>query len=344
MKKKMKLRLCLIVLLMIVSASVFAASAFFTDISSFAAIGLKTASIGFGYPEDKRPGPILEDTEYSIIADLGEHNERLTPYEEGDVIELCFYTCISGSVPGIVVPRLEVISEGLGAEGRLSVSVSEDGEADELLGMVEGQEGSSFFYGPLSKAEPGEEKAYRYTISIDRLSEGDVPILDFDFSVCVVQLKDNEELLDGETPKDVYDSIYESQNADETGGSEPPDKDPGEIEAEGFSGYADLSDAVESDGQPAEGSHSRRVAMELSAAIEELGSDTETVSWYQVIEGERRLICDAYIGEPITVLINERTAQYGICYELKGRAGSICSDIYVFDYNDGSPVINKLMD
>ncbi len=340
MKLSRDLRLGFAACFIFIGASVFAASAFFTDISSFAPRQLRTASIGFGYPKDKIPEDINTDKDFSVIADFGDHNEKLSPYREGDIIELCFSTFVSGSVPSIVIPRLEVISEGLGTDGVISVAVSEGESEAGALGRIEGKDGSSFFHGPISRAEPGDEKVYRYRISIEKLSEDVLLILDFDFSICAVQLKGNEELLeDGISPEEAFDSIYDAFKGNDT--DETPDSGDG---VEGFTEYTDLSDAVEPDGEDAGASASRRIAMELGANVSSMGSDTGDMTWYQLIDGERKLLCVSGVDDRITVLINERTAQYGICYELLGRAGSICSDIYGFDYNEGAPLLKKMED
>ena len=95
------------------TAGAAGASAFFTDMESYGSDTVKTGELLFSFPDDSKPEG-GKDKDFSIVADLGDHGDRLTPYKEGEDIEISFRAYLGGDVPAIVVPRLEVITGGIG--------------------------------------------------------------------------------------------------------------------------------------------------------------------------------------------------------------------------------------
>lgn len=306
----------------LMTAGAAGASAFFTDMESYGSDTVKTGELLFSFPDDSKPEG-GKDKDFSIVADLGDHGDRLTPYKEGEDIEISFRAYLGGDVPAIVVPRLEVITEGIGEDGLIRIFLTGEDGSEAELGTIKGTEGSSFFYGRPSVMEPDSEKVFKYRIHVEKLSDEQIPRIDFDFSIAASQLKSNEELVSGGASGEmVYEDIKEDHDGEESG-------------INGFTSYTDLEDAVDENGEYIPDSALRKTVVRLTPNIIEPGSGGERIRWYKVHGADREIIEPGKDGALI-LMLGEKNIHYSFEYEISNEAGVIVSDPVSFIYEDGT--------
>ena len=308
-----------------VLTSGMAASAFFTDSISYEAAKLKTSEIRLSYPEAEKPEG-LKGMDFSIIVDMGGHDMRIVPYQQGESIELTFRTYVSSDRESIMIPKLEAITERFPKDGSISVfQIDEDGR-ETALGKIEEEKGSSFFYGSIGEADPGTEITFRYRVCLEKLPKDHELVLDFGFAAAAIQKYGNEGLLIKDTdPEEAYELIREKYNGSDS-------------MLLGFTDLRDLRDAVTSDGRSGTEITSKHVPVRLFPNISDEGSGITDINWYLIRNGEVSELPPEADGS-LKLMINEANAGSMYRYMVSSRAGSITSDDIRIDYNDGDPVL-----
>ena len=166
---RIRLKLGIIAACIGVLTSGMAASAFFTDSISYEAAKLKTSEIRLSYPEAEKPEG-LKGMEFSIIVDMGGHDMRIVPYQQGESIELTFRTYVSSDRESIMIPKLEAITERFPKDGSISVfQIDEDGR-ETALGKIEEEKGRQIL-GQKSHSDTGYAlRSFRRIMSLSLIS------------------------------------------------------------------------------------------------------------------------------------------------------------------------------